>query len=277
MHRPFILLGVIDLSGEHLVPVHITSCDYLERPAALVDSEHKLPLLVAMHVREHPPGLRERVADDRAESSAIEAGEADEPSRGSDKPEVPGREEAEGELVAGVQGDAEHAAVRRRVGAAAPGEGEEAGPVGGHRGVRGEEGRVVENGLPSAGDGAEAEEEEGRHAGEHLEEEVVGEPRPDAGVHRDVRVVVEQRARGAGACAAARGGAGGGLALGERGRRGGVLVEPPRLGAADRLGRPRRARGPRGARGRRRVHGGRHGREIGGPDSRGNLEIWRGF
>jgi hypothetical protein len=40
--------------------------------------------------------------------------------------------------------------------------------VGGHRGVRGEEGRVAEDGLPAAGNGAEAEEEEGRHAGEHL-------------------------------------------------------------------------------------------------------------
>uniref|UniRef100_A0A0A9H5U1 Uncharacterized protein n=1 Tax=Arundo donax TaxID=35708 RepID=A0A0A9H5U1_ARUDO len=66
-----------------------------------------------MHVREHPPGLRERVADDGPESGAVEAGEADEPSRGADEPEIPGGEEPEGELVAGVQGQAEHAALRR--------------------------------------------------------------------------------------------------------------------------------------------------------------------
>jgi hypothetical protein len=71
-----------------------------------------------------------------------------------------------------------------------------------------EEGRVAEDGLPAAGDGAEAEEEEGRHTGEHLEEQVVGETRPDGGVHRHVRVVVvveeEERDRGR------RGGGGGG-------------------------------------------------------------------
>jgi hypothetical protein len=58
-----------------------------------------------MHVREHSLGLRERVADDGAERGAtVEAGEADEASRGPDELEVPGREEAEGELVASVQG-----------------------------------------------------------------------------------------------------------------------------------------------------------------------------
>jgi hypothetical protein len=46
--------------------------------------------------------------------------------------------------------------------------------VGGHRG---EEGRVAEDGLPAAGDGAEAEEEEGRHAREHL-------GNPDSGAGR---------------------------------------------------------------------------------------------
>jgi hypothetical protein len=88
--------------------------------------------------------------------------------------------------------------------------------VGGHRG---EEGRVAEDGLPAAGDGAEAEEEEGRHAGEHLEEQVVGETRPDGGVHRHVGVVVvveEERGRGRGG---GGGSGGGGLALGEGGRR----------------------------------------------------------
>jgi hypothetical protein len=30
VHRPFILLGVLDLSGERLVPIHITSDDHLE-------------------------------------------------------------------------------------------------------------------------------------------------------------------------------------------------------------------------------------------------------
>jgi hypothetical protein len=110
--------------------------------------------------------------------------------------------------------------------------------------VRGGERRVVEDGGPAAGDGAEAEEEEGRDAGEHLQEQVVGEPRPDAGVHRDVRVE-EERGRGAGRA--------GGEELGERRRRRGDLVEAPRFGAADRLGRTRRARGPR--RPRRGVHG----------------------
>lgn len=77
--------------------------------------------------------------------------------------------------------------------------------MGGDPGVRGEEGRVVEDGVPAAGDGAEAEEQEGRDAGEHLEEEVVGEGRPDARLHGDVGV--EERG----------GGGGGGLDGGERG------------------------------------------------------------
>jgi hypothetical protein len=34
--------------------------------------------------------------------------------------------------------------------------------VGGHRGVRGEEGRVAEDGLPAAGNGAEAEDDDPR-------------------------------------------------------------------------------------------------------------------
>lgn len=265
MHGPSILLGIIDLSGERLVPVHITGSDYLEGLAALVDGEHQLALLIAMHLREHPPGLRERVADYGAEAGTVEAGEADEPARGADEPEVPGGEEAEGELVAGAEREAEHAALRRGVGGApAPGEGEEAGPVGGHRGVRGEESRVVEDGSPATGHGAEAEEKERRDAGEDLEEQVVGEPGPDAGVHRDVRVE-EERGRGAGA-----GGAGGGSEdLGERRRRGGVLVEAPRLGAADRLGGTRRARGPR--RPRRGVH------EIRRDRGRNQGEIWEDF
>jgi len=76
-----------------------------------------------MHVGEHPPGLRERVADDGAEYGAVEAREADEPPRGSDEPEVPGGEEADGEPVARAEGQAERAALRR----GASGEGEEAG------------------------------------------------------------------------------------------------------------------------------------------------------
>jgi hypothetical protein len=105
-----------------------------------------------MHVREHPPGPRERVADDGAEGgAAVEAGEADEASRGPDEPEVPGRDEAEGELVADMQGDAEHAAVHRRRGvgaAAAPREGEEAGPVGGRAPRCARRGRPGREGWP---------------------------------------------------------------------------------------------------------------------------------
>jgi hypothetical protein len=224
VHRPLILLGVIDLSGERLVPINITGSDHFEGPSGPVDREHQLSLLVVMHVREHPPGLRERIADDGAEGGTVEAGEADEPARGADEPEVPGGEEAEGELVAGAEGEAEHAAALRRGvgGAPALGEGEEAGR-------RGEEGRVVESGGPAAGDGAEAEEEEGRDAGQHLQEKVVGEPRPDTGVHLDVRVL-QERGRGTSA-----GGARGGEDLGECQRRRGVLVYAPRLTAADRL------------------------------------------
>jgi hypothetical protein len=122
--------------------------------------------------------------------------------------------------------------------------------VGGHHGVRGEEGPVAKDGLLAT------EEEEGRHTGEHLGEQVVRETRPDDRVHRHVCVVVVvERGRGCG---------GGDLALAKHGRRRRhVLVEPLRLDAADRLGRPRRARGTRHARGHRcrRVHRrGRHTR-----------------
>jgi hypothetical protein len=58
-------------------------------------------------------------------------------------------------------------------------------------------------------------------------EQIVGGPRPDTGVHRDVRVW-QERNRGAG-------GARGGEDLGECQRRRGVLVYAPRLTAADRL------------------------------------------
>jgi hypothetical protein len=43
--------------------------------------------------------------------------------------------------------------------------------------------------------GGGAAEEEGQHAGEHLEEEVVGVSHLDAGVHLDICVVVEERGR----------------------------------------------------------------------------------
>jgi hypothetical protein len=42
-----------------------TGSDYFEGLATLVDREHQLPLLVEMHVQEHPLGLRERIAHER--------------------------------------------------------------------------------------------------------------------------------------------------------------------------------------------------------------------
>jgi hypothetical protein len=77
-------------------------------------------------------------------------------------------------------------------GAPVPGEGEEAG----HRGVRGEEGRVMEDGGPAAEDPAEAEEEEGRDAGKHLQEQAIREPRPDMGA--GLRWLSERRATATG-------------------------------------------------------------------------------
>ena len=68
----------------------------------------------------------------------------------------------------------------------------------------------MEDGLPAAAHGAEEEEEEGRHAGQHLHEEVIGKPRLD--VHQDVRVVVVEEERRIGS------GFGGGRGLGLRHR-----------------------------------------------------------